>query len=74
MHRFHYRGRIGLQQRESGMGKRWESVHRCPQCSHVVNLEEIDLRAIATGIIACPKCDWSGPVSIEIVEEQKPSE
>lgn len=56
------------------MGKRWESVHRCPQCSHVVNLEEIDLRAIATGIIACPKCDWSGPVSIEIVEEQKPSE
>jgi hypothetical protein len=67
MHQFHYQ--MGPQHKESGMGKRWESVHRCAQCSHVVNLEKIDLRTIATGIISCPKCDWSGPVTIEIVEE-----
>jgi hypothetical protein len=54
--------------------KQWESVHLCPRCAHVINLEEIDLRTITTGIINCPKCDWSGPVSIEIVEEEKPSE
>jgi predicted RNA-binding Zn-ribbon protein involved in translation (DUF1610 family) len=53
--------------------KQWESAHRCPQCSHVINLEEIDLRAITTGIITCPKCGWSGQVSIEIVEEEGPA-
>jgi predicted RNA-binding Zn-ribbon protein involved in translation (DUF1610 family) len=54
--------------------EQWESVHRCPKCGHVVNMADIDLRAISTGIIACPKCDWSGPVTIEIVEGEKPSE
>jgi len=39
----------------------WESVHTCWQYRHVINLEKIDLRVIATGIIDCPKCDWSGP-------------
>jgi hypothetical protein len=37
-------------------------------------MADFDLRAIATGIIACPKCDWPGPVTIEIVEEEKPAE
>jgi hypothetical protein len=55
-------------------GKKWESAHRCPQCGYVLNLEEIDLRAITTGIITGPKCDWSGQVSIEIVEGENPAE
>jgi hypothetical protein len=24
----------------------WESVHVCPSCGHIVNLAELDLRAI----------------------------
>ena len=52
----------------------WESVHMCPECEHVINLEKIDLRVIATGIIACPKCDWSGPVKIGVVEGDKVTE
>lgn len=41
--------------------KQWESAHTCPRCGNVINLEEINLRTIATGIIACPKCEWSRP-------------
>jgi predicted RNA-binding Zn-ribbon protein involved in translation (DUF1610 family) len=47
----------------------WESVHVCPRCGHVINLERLDLRTIATGVISCPKCDWSGPVNIKVVQE-----
>lgn len=39
--------------------KQWESGRKCFQCGYVINLGEIDLRTITTGIIACPKCDWS---------------
>jgi predicted RNA-binding Zn-ribbon protein involved in translation (DUF1610 family) len=51
--------------------KQWESVHRCPKCGYVVNLKDIGLRAVTTGIITCPTCSWSGVVTIEIVEEEK---
>ena len=37
---------------------------------HTVNLGEIDLRAISTGMIVCPRCEWSGPVRIEIVGQE----
>lgn len=50
--------------------KRWESVHVCPKCSHKVSLGEIDLRVIATGMIVCPSCSWSGPVRIEVIERR----
>jgi ribosomal protein L37AE/L43A len=46
----------------------WESVHVCPTCEHVINLAEIDLKAITTGIVACPNCDWSGPIEITITD------
>ena len=32
-------------------GQSWESVHVCPNCRHVMNLAELDLRAITTGIV-----------------------
>jgi predicted RNA-binding Zn-ribbon protein involved in translation (DUF1610 family) len=54
--------------------KQWESVHQCPKCGHTVKLGEIDLRVIATGMIACPNCEWSGPVRIEVVERENPAE
>ena len=46
----------------------WESVHVCPKCGHLLNLAEIDLRAITTGIVSCPNCNWSGPIDIQIVD------
>jgi predicted RNA-binding Zn-ribbon protein involved in translation (DUF1610 family) len=46
----------------------WESVHICPRCGHILNLDQIDLRAITTGIVQCPKCDWEGPIEIQVSE------
>jgi transcription elongation factor Elf1 len=50
----------------------WESVHVCPNCGHVTNLAELDLRAITTGIVTCPSCDWSGQMEIQIVDQVPP--
>jgi ribosomal protein L37AE/L43A len=68
------RTQMSPQSRDQSEKKQWESVHTCPKCGFVINLEEIDLRAIATGIISCPKCDWSGLVVIEIAAGDKPKE
>ncbi len=46
-------------------GQSWESVHVCPNCGHVINLAELDMKAITTGIVTCPSCDWSGQIEIE---------
>ena len=46
----------------------WESVHVCPECGHVTNLAELDLRAITTGIVTCANCDWSGQIEIQIID------
>jgi predicted RNA-binding Zn-ribbon protein involved in translation (DUF1610 family) len=48
--------------------RKWETVHICPKCGQVLNLAEIDLRTITTGIVDCANCEWSGPVKIEIIE------
>jgi hypothetical protein len=52
----------------------WRSVHVCPKCDHIVDLAEIDLKAATTGIIVCSKCDWSGPIEIEILEKRSVSD
>lgn len=46
----------------------WESVHICPNCERIINLAEIDLRAITTGIVVCPHCAWSGKIEIKIID------
>jgi ribosomal protein L37AE/L43A len=51
---------------------RWESSHVCPRCSLALNLADFDLRTITTGIVVCPKCDWSGPIEIRIVDGDAP--
>lgn len=48
--------------------KGWESVHICSKCGYVINLAEIDLQTITTGIVECPRCEWIGPVEIQIPE------
>jgi len=47
----------------------WESVHVCPNCGNIINLAELDLRAITTGIVTCPSCDWSGQIEIEVIDQ-----
>jgi predicted RNA-binding Zn-ribbon protein involved in translation (DUF1610 family) len=51
--------------------KEWQSVHKCPKCGHVVNLDETDLQVISTGMISCPTCGWFGPVRIKIMEQEQ---
>lgn len=65
---------MSLQPQENSPVKQWESVHRCPECGRITNLADIDLRVIATGIIECPKCDWSGAIKIEVVEIEAPKD
>jgi len=50
-------------------GQSWESVHVCPTCGHVINLAESDMKAIATGIVTCPSCDWSGQIEMQVVDQ-----
>ena len=50
-------------------GQLWESVHVCSKCGHVINLAELDLRAITTGIVSCPSCDWSGQIEIQVIDK-----
>ncbi len=52
--------------------RHWESVHICPKCEHVINLAEIALKAITTGIVSCPNCDWSGPIEIRVIDGPAP--
>jgi ssDNA-binding Zn-finger/Zn-ribbon topoisomerase 1 len=53
--------------------RQWESAHVCPQCGFPIDLKDIGLTEATTGLITCPKCDWSGQIAIEIIEK-KPNE
>jgi len=44
------------------------SVHRRPQCGFSIDLKDLDLPGGTTGFVTCPKCDWSAPINIEIVD------
>ena len=50
-------------------GQAWESVHVCPNCGQVINLAELDLAAATTGIGICPRCDRSGQIEIQIIDQ-----
>ena len=49
---------------------RWEHAHQCQTCGHVVRIDDIDAKIIATGIVTCQNCDASGPVNVKIVDSQ----
>ena len=44
-----------------------EHTHQCKKCGHIVRGSQIDLKAISTGIITCPRCESSGPINIQIL-------
>jgi len=62
----------GMGTNEENMGARplKISAHVCPQCGHAVDLKDLGLRSGATGLVTCPKCEWSGPVNIGIVPKE----
>ena len=43
------------------------SAHLCKQCGFSIDLKDLGLREGATGLVTCPKCGWSGQVTIRIV-------
>lgn len=45
----------------------WRSATVCPKCRYALDLENLDLLAITTGMATCPKCGWTGYIDIEIV-------
>lgn len=45
----------------------WESFHVCPQCGFPMDLAKLGLRGSTTGLVTCPKCDWSGPIEIRVL-------
>jgi DNA-directed RNA polymerase subunit M/transcription elongation factor TFIIS len=49
------------------MTQELEHVHRCPQCGHLVKGDEIPYQAIVSGVMTCSKCEYSGPINIQIV-------
>jgi hypothetical protein len=48
--------------------KTFHPVHVCPECGLAIELKDIGLPEATTGLITCPKCDWSGRIEIEIIE------
>lgn len=57
-------------QPEKGPRKLKKSVHRCPKCAFEIDLKDLGLRRSTTGLVTCPKCEWSGPVNIGIAEKE----
>jgi hypothetical protein len=52
----------------------WESVHICSNCTLVINLSEIDLRTVTTGIVECPRCGLVEPIEIQIAKVDEAAE
>jgi hypothetical protein len=38
--------------------------------SSTINLEELGLRGGTTGLVTCPKCHWSEPIEIRIINKE----
>jgi hypothetical protein len=51
-----------------GKRNRLEHAHRCCACEYIVWSDEIDMIAIATGVITCPKCGTSGSINLQILK------
>jgi DNA-directed RNA polymerase subunit M/transcription elongation factor TFIIS len=56
--------------KQNGTRKDWEHIHVCPKCRHILHPDEIELGSIVLGVMTCPKCEWSGPINLQIVERK----
>jgi hypothetical protein len=50
--------------------KKWEHAHVCSKCGHILGPDLIELNSIVLGVITCPKCEWSGPINLQIIEKK----
>lgn len=64
---------MGVREKERTDGSRWNCVHQCSHCRHTIPLQEMNLKAITTGIVRCPSCHRSGQIEIKIVEQAEPT-
>jgi ribosomal protein L37AE/L43A len=67
------KGALAIERHDNDESKQIESAHVCPQCGTPILIENIGLREMTTGIITCPKCDWSGKINIQIVRNASAS-
>jgi hypothetical protein len=58
----------GSEGKQTGRSTLWVSVHQCPSCHHSVDLGALDLGAVTSGIVSCPKCEWAGRIEIRVVD------
>lgn len=65
--------RMSAESSDQGGSTRLESAHVCTQCEFSISLENLGLRGGKTGFLTCPKCDWSEPVNIQIVDGSRAS-
>jgi hypothetical protein len=61
---------MGAQQPGKDRKKPKASAHVCPRCGFSIDLKDIGLRVGTTGLATCPKCDWSEPLEIQIVDKE----
>lgn len=47
--------------------RKLKTVHRCLYCGEVVRRDDMTEEAMITGIIECPGCNRSGPLSLAVV-------
>ncbi len=51
-----------------------ENVDVCPRCAVAVNLSQAALPTVTSGMIECPRCEWVGPVEIQVAEVNEAAE
>jgi hypothetical protein len=56
--------------RQEHIRKDWEHVHVCAKCGNMLHPDEIELGSIVLGVITCPRCEWSGPINLQIIERK----
>jgi Sigma-70 region 2 len=56
---------------DDSLNESWESAHVCPSCEYVIPLADLDMGAVTTGIVSCPRCDWSGRIEIRVVNANR---
>lgn len=48
----------------------WDHVHQCFACGYAVRIDDIELKVITAGVITCAKCEFSGPINVQIMDEK----
>jgi hypothetical protein len=54
-----------------GGAQAWESAHVCPKCDFAIALSTLEMGAVTTGLVTCPRCDWEGRIEIEVVDANR---